>query len=33
MIYEFTLNTARENMYNITTKVREALSKSGLCVV
>lgn len=37
MLYEFTLQTNRENMYNITGKVREALSKSkitdGLCVV
>lgn len=37
MLYEFTLQTSRENMYNITGKVREALSKSklteGICVV
>ena len=37
MLYEFTLQTARENMYNITAKVREALHKSGvndgICVV
>lgn len=37
MLYEFTLQTTRENMYNITAKVREALHKSGvndgICVV
>lgn len=37
MLYEFTLQTSHENMYNITGKVREALSKSklteGICVV
>ena len=37
MIYEFTLNTDKENFYNITAKVSEAVTKSGItdgiCVV
>lgn len=37
MIYEYTLATSRENMHDITAKVREAVQKSGiehgLCVV
>lgn len=37
MVYEYSLKTERENFYNITSKVREAVSKSGInegiCVV
>ncbi len=37
MVYEYTLKTERENFYNITAKVREAVLKSGvtdgLCVI
>ena len=37
MIYEYTLKTERQNFYNVTAKVREALSKSGvkdgICVI
>lgn len=30
MVYEYSLNTERQNFYNITGKVAEALSKSGV---
>jgi len=30
MFFEFTLSTPRENLYNITMQVREAVSKSGI---
>jgi len=30
MIYEYTLSTPRENLYNITAQVREAVAKSGI---
>jgi len=30
MIYEYTLKTERENFYNITPKVREAVAQSGV---
>lgn len=37
MVFEFTIKTEHENFYNITTKVCEAISKSGktdgICVV
>ena len=37
MICEYTLKTERQNFYNVTAKVREALSKSGvkdgICVI
>ena len=29
MLYEYTLSTNRENMYNITVQVRDAIGKSG----
>ena len=29
MIYEWTLKTGKENLYNITAKVREAVKQSG----
>jgi len=30
MLYEYTLSTPRENFYNITPQVREAVTKSGV---
>jgi secondary thiamine-phosphate synthase enzyme len=30
MLYEFTLSTPREDFYNITQQIREAVSKSGV---
>jgi len=30
MLYEFTLSTQREDFYNITSQVREAVAKSGV---
>jgi hypothetical protein len=30
MIYEYSLSTPRENLYNITPQVCEAVNKSGL---
>ena len=30
MLYEFSLSTPRENLYNITGQVRDAVSKSGV---
>jgi len=30
MLYEYSLSTPRENLYNITTQVREAITKSGI---
>ena len=30
MVYEYTLNTERENFYNITSKVMDAINKSGV---
>lgn len=30
MMMEFTLNTERENFYNITRQVKEAVRKSGI---
>ena len=30
MVYEYSLSTPRENLYNITTQVREAITKSGV---
>ena len=30
MIYEYSLSTPREDFYNITTQVREAVAKSGV---
>ena len=30
MLYEFSLSTPREDLYNITPQVREAITKSGL---
>jgi len=30
MLYEFNLSTPRSNLYNITTQVREAVTKSGI---
>lgn len=37
MVYEYTLRTEKSNFYNITAKVREAISKSGMvngiCIV
>jgi len=30
MIYEYNLSTPHENLYNITTQVREAVAKSGI---
>jgi len=30
MIFEFKLSTPRENLYNITAQVREAITKSGI---
>ena len=30
MLYEYSLSTPRENLYNITPQVREAISKSGI---
>jgi len=30
MIYEYQLSTPRENLYNITAQVREAITKSGI---
>ena len=30
MLYEYSLSTPRENLYNITAQVREAISKSGV---
>ena len=37
MVYEYTLSAERENFYNITAQVREAIAKSsvadGLAVV
>jgi len=37
MLYEYTLSTPRENFYNITPQIREAISKSGIrdgiCIV
>lgn len=37
MVYDYSLRTDRENFYNITSKVREAVSKSGIkdgvCIV
>lgn len=37
MVYEYTLRTEKWNFYNITAKVREAISKSGMvngiCIV
>jgi len=30
MLYEYSLSTPRENLYNITPQVREAVSKSGV---
>lgn len=37
MIYEFTLTTEKENFYNITRKIKEAVNKSGVsdgsCVI
>jgi len=30
MLYEYSLSTPRENFYNITPQVREAVSKSGV---
>jgi len=30
MLYEYSLSTPRENLYNITAQVREAISKSGI---
>ena len=30
MLYEFNLSTPKENFYNITAQVREAVSKSGV---
>ena len=30
MLYEYTLSTQREDFYNITPQVREAVSKSGI---
>ena len=37
MLYEYTLNASKQHFYNITTQVREAVSKSGvssgICVI
>lgn len=37
MLYEYTLPTPREDFYNITTQVREAVAKSGvsdgICII
>lgn len=37
MVYEYTLRTEKANFYNITSKVREAIAKSGIengiCIV
>jgi len=30
MLYEYSLSTPRENLYNITQQVREAITKSGI---
>jgi len=30
MLYEYSLSTPRENLYNITAQVREAVTKSGI---
>jgi len=30
MLYEYSLSTPRENLYNITAQVREAITKSGI---
>ena len=30
MLYEYSLSTPRENLYNITAQVREAITKSGV---
>jgi len=30
MLYEYTLSAKREDFYNVTSKVREAVSKSGI---
>ena len=30
MVFEYKLSTAKENFYNITAKVREAITKSGI---
>ncbi|MCL2427059.1 MAG: secondary thiamine-phosphate synthase enzyme YjbQ [Oscillospiraceae bacterium] len=30
MLYEYSISAQRENFYNITTQVREAVSKSGI---
>ena len=30
MLFEYSLSTTQENFYNITSKVREAVSKSGI---
>ena len=30
MLYEYTLSTPREDLYNITSQVREAVAKSGV---
>ena len=30
MIYEFSIQTPKENMYNITNQVRDAIAKSGI---
>ena len=30
MVFEYSLSTMKENLYNITTQVREAVSKSGV---
>ena len=30
MVYEYSLSTSKENFYNITMQVREAISKSGV---
>ena len=30
MLYEYTLSTPRENFYNITPQVRDAINKSGI---
>ena len=30
MLYEFTFSTPRENFYNITTQIHEAITKSGV---